>query len=117
MKSKLTLATVAVALATMGSAGAADLGRPVLKAPPPPPPSTWTGFYIDGGFGYGLWAADTITISPVTGVCVLCVTQTQGGKGWFGTIGGGYDWQLGPSFVLGVLGGWDFASIKGTLQD
>ena len=32
-------------------------------------------------------------------VCILCVEQRQGGKGWFGTVGGGFDWQFGGSWV------------------
>jgi len=44
----LMSAASVVAFAQMASA--ADLGRPVYKAPPPPPPPVynWTGFYIGG---------------------------------------------------------------------
>jgi outer membrane immunogenic protein len=115
---KLLLGAIFAAF-TAGLATAADMP---LKAMPAPvaPVYNWTGLYVDGGFGYGMWTADTTTVSPVTGACVLCVTQTQGGKGWFGTIGGGYDWQfrLGNwNMVAGALGGYDFSSIEGTIQD
>lgn len=80
-------------------------------------PINWTGAYINAGFGYGLWAAGENSVSPTTGVCTICVTQTQGGKGWLGTIGAGYDWQFAPMWVVGVFGDFDWSSLKGTLQD
>ena len=56
---KLVLALTAVAAFT-GSASAADLGaRPYAKAPVAVAPAyNWTGFYIFGGGGGGIWAAD-----------------------------------------------------------
>ena len=64
---KLVLALTALAAFT-GSAAAADLAaRPYTKAPMMAPVPSWTGFYLFGGFGYGLWEADTYTDDPVTG--------------------------------------------------
>ena len=56
---KILLALTAVAALT-GSANAADLAaRPYTKAPPPiAQVYNWTGFYVFGGGGGGLWAAD-----------------------------------------------------------
>jgi outer membrane immunogenic protein len=92
-----------------------------LPAPVYPPVAeaavNWTGPYVNAGFGYGLWAAQENSVDPATGVCIICVTQTQGGKGWLGTIGAGYDWQFAPMWVVGVFGDYDFSSLKGTLQD
>jgi outer membrane immunogenic protein len=81
------------------------------------PVYNWTGFYVFGGGGYGLWEADTSTIDPVTGACVLCTEQRQGGKGYFGTVGGGFDWQFSGSWVAGVFADGQFGSIRGTIQD
>jgi outer membrane immunogenic protein len=83
----------------------------------PEPATNWTGPYVNAGYGYGLWAARENSVSPVTGLCTICVTQTQGGKGWLGTIGAGYDWQFAPMWVVGVFGDYDFSSLKGTVQD
>lgn len=83
----------------------------------PTVPTNWTGFYANAGAGYGLWAADTTTVSPVTGACILCVNQTQGGKGYLGVIGAGYDYQFAPTWVAGVFGDFDISSLKGTIQD
>jgi outer membrane immunogenic protein len=53
----------AVGLVVMaGTASAADLAaRPYTKAAPPTiaPNYNWTGFYIFGGLGGGLWAVDS----------------------------------------------------------
>src|SRR5215471_1509976 len=65
---KIILILVALAAAA-GSASAADL--PIMAPPPAPAPVyNWTGFYLFGGFGYGLWQADTQTVDPVAGICV-----------------------------------------------
>src|SRR5437868_10870410 len=61
---KLLLALVATAAFT-GSASAADLAaRPYTKAPVPMAPLyNWTGFYIFGGAGGGLWNADSNVVT------------------------------------------------------
>ena len=114
MRHLLIAACAAGTLAT--SAFAADMP---VKAPAlaPTPAYNWTGFYVNGGFGYGMWTADTTTFNPVTGNCVLCVEQRQGGRGWLGTAGAGFDYQFAPRIVGGVFGDADFGSISGTIQD
>jgi outer membrane immunogenic protein len=114
---KLLLALSAVAAITT-SANAADLAaRPYVKAPPPMAPvANWTGFYIYGGGGGGLWAADEHVVDTVTGL-PLTIDQRQGGSGWFGTVGAGYDWQFNNTWVAGIFADGQFGSIRGTLQD
>jgi outer membrane immunogenic protein len=114
---KLVLALTAVAAFT-GSASAADLGaRPYAKAPVAVAPAyNWTGFYIFGGAGGGIWAADQSVQDTVANV-PLTIDQRQGGSGWFGTVGIGYDWQFNGPWVAGVFADGQFGSIKGTLQD
>jgi len=93
-------------------------GLPAPVYPAAAPMATnWTGFYANGGIGYGMWAADTTTFNPITGVCNLCSTQVQGGKGYLGVIGAGYDSQFAPAWVAGVFGDVDISSLKGTIQD
>lgn len=101
---KRFLAALAIFLTASGVALAADMP---VKARPIVPVVSWTGFYVNGGLGYGLWAADTKTVNPVTGACVLCVDQTQGGRGWFGTVGVGYDYQFNNWIVGGVFADFD----------
>jgi len=118
---KLLTAAALAAFATVGTANAADL--PMKAAPMGPiaaPTYGWTGFYLNAGFGYGMWTADTTTIfptGPLAGTCILCVTQTQGGRGWLGTVGGGFDWQFSDRIVAGAFLDTDFSRIRGTIQD
>jgi outer membrane immunogenic protein len=113
---KLLIALSAVAAFT-GSAMAADMARPYTKAPAPMAPVySWTGFYIFGGAGGGVWDADTFTRLTGTGT-PLSIGQRQGGDGWFGTVGAGYDWQVNPSWVVGIFGDGQFGSLRGTIQD
>jgi outer membrane immunogenic protein len=116
MMKKLLLALTALA-AFSGSAFAADLpARTYTKAPPVPVAPSWTGFYIFGGGGGGIWDASTFTQVTGTGA-PLSIHQTQGGDGWFGTVGAGYDWQVNQSWVIGVLADGQFGSLRGTIQD
>jgi outer membrane immunogenic protein len=115
---KLVVALTALAAFT-GTASAADLAaRPYNKAPVAVAPAyNWTGFYIFGGGGGGVWDANTGTSDTVTGTCIGCVNQKQGGDGWFGTVGAGYDWQFNGRWVAGILADGQFGSLKGTIQD
>ncbi|QOZ25738.1 outer membrane protein [Bradyrhizobium sp. CCBAU 51753] len=115
---KFLLALTAVAAMT-ASASAADLAaRPYTKAPAPLPVApSWTGFYIFGGGGGGIWDADTHTQTTIGGLPLVGINQRQGGDGWFGTVGAGYDWQVSPTWVFGVFADGQFGSLKGTIQD
>jgi len=113
---KFLLATTALAAMT-GSVFAADLGaRPYVKAPVPAPVANWTGFYIFGGAGGGLWSADSNVVTYPGG---LAVTRDQrlGGDGWYGTVGAGYDWQFNSRWVFGIFGDGQFGDIRGSLTD
>jgi outer membrane immunogenic protein len=116
---KLVLALVATAAIT-GSASAADLAaRPYTKAPEMASPAwNWTGFYVFGGAGGGVWDARTSVVNTFTGACVLCGTsQRTGGDGWFGTVGGGYDWQFGGPWVAGIFADYQFGNMRGSVFD
>jgi outer membrane immunogenic protein len=109
---------LAAAAAFGGSAFAADLpARTYTKAPMLEPAYNWTGFYIFGGAGGGIWDANTTTIIPTTGLCGLCVPEKQGGDGWFGTVGVGYDLQFSSSWVAGIFADGQFGNLTGTIQD
>jgi outer membrane immunogenic protein len=112
---------LAIALATMaaltGSASAADLAaRPYTKAPPMAAPAyNWTGFYIFGGGGGGIWSSNG-GVDVTGGPCIICTNTRTGGDGWFGTVGAGYDWQS-AGWVLGIFGDGTFGSLKGNIGD
>ena len=66
---KLLLAAVASVVLAAGPAVAADLGRraPAYIPPPAPPPPTFTGCYVNGGAGYGLWNIDHFSSPGIAG--------------------------------------------------
>jgi outer membrane immunogenic protein len=116
MKIRSLAAAALVTIAAFSSANAADLPMPatVYKAPPPPAP-TWTGCYVGGGGGYGMWNQDSSV--HVAGLPPTAQT-TNGGKGWFGQGQVGCDYQFtSPIFnvplVVGAFGDYDGGSISG----
>jgi outer membrane immunogenic protein len=108
----------ALAVVALQPALAADL--PSSKAPPvytPPPPAfSWTGFYLDVGAGYGEWNGYSSTLNPTTGTCVVCTTETQGGHGFLGRGGGGFDYQFADRLVAGVFADGTYGGLTGTIQ-
>lgn len=122
---KLALALAATA-ALVGQATAADMAvkaaRPVA---PPVVAYNWTGCYISGGGGYGLFTNDhdQIKTGPTADATfpVGTVTQgntTTGGRGWFGTVGGGCDYQFGGvgifnNLLIGAFGDYSFTDLHG----
>jgi outer membrane immunogenic protein len=88
------------------SALAADMSRPVYKAPPPAAPVwSWTGFYIGAHLG-GAWSDDSATFTGFG----------AGGSDASGFIGGGqigYNWQFNPNWVLGIEGDISWTNADG----
>ena len=113
---KLALALVAATAAFVGQATAADM--PMKAARPVAAPiqvANWTGCYIGGGGGYGMWNQEH-TEYLLTGVADS-LTATSGGRGWFGTVQGGCDYQFGGpggQWLIGGFADYDFADIHGT---
>ncbi|MGY8678964.1 hypothetical protein Q2941_14365 [Bradyrhizobium sp. UFLA05-153] len=122
---KLVLALAATAALT-GQAFAADMA---VKAPPPPPPApvaNWTGCYIAGSVGYGLYDNETNSRfrDPVTGTDFVAGANVNvAGKGWLAGGGGGCDYQFGlgggggffgtGQFVIGVLADYYWSDMRG----
>jgi outer membrane immunogenic protein len=118
-----TIATAMLVSVSTGTAFAADMA---VKARPvaPPPAYSWTGFYIFGGAGGGLWDADSNAVSTGGSFgafgpagTALSRDQRMGGDGWFGTVGAGYDWQFNNAWVAGIFADGQFGSIRGSLSD
>src|SRR5262249_44893778 len=86
------------------------------KAPVAAPVASWTGFYIFGGGGGGLSNSDQSIVDTASGT-PLTITQRQGGSGWFGTVGLGYDWQFNNTWVFGLLADGQCGSLGGPFQD
>jgi outer membrane immunogenic protein len=118
----------AIAAITMASgAFAADLAEPA----PIEPIDVWTGFHVGvgGGGAYNFfktnldhaysesWCLDGCGIGGNNGASGVStdysgVAAHLGRASAFGTVELGYDWQFNDSFVLGVLGSFDFGKGK-----
>jgi outer membrane immunogenic protein len=123
---KIAIALTAMAALT-GSAVAADMApRAYTKAPAPVVAvANWTGCYVGGGGGFGIWNQDntgyddTLVIRGTGARVQTTERATAGGRGYFGTVQGGCDYQfaLGSwNMVVGAFGDYDFASEKGQLN-
>ena len=116
---KLLLAGTAVAVVmAAGSAGAADMARPVYKAPPPPiPVFSWTGWYVGvhvgGAWGTKEWS-DPITFDGISTFTNPDRTiNNYGVNGFLGGLQIGYNYQTGP-WVWGVEAQASWAGIRGS---
>ena len=116
MKKLLLAAAAGLTLSIGGVAGAADLARPVYKAPPPPPPVySWTGCYVAGGGGYKMWNIDHDALDPFG---FLANNEgTSGGRGWLATAQVGCDYQFNSSFVIGAFADWDWTNANGDYNE
>jgi outer membrane immunogenic protein len=119
MKKLLIGSTTFIAIAAFGLARAADMPPPAYKAPPPPAPVyNWTGCYINGGVGYGMWKQDHYA---EVGTLVETPTISTGGEGWLGRVGGGCDYQFSMgnlgNWVIGAFGDYDFMGLSGSFID
>jgi outer membrane immunogenic protein len=114
---KLVLALSAVAAFTAPALAADMAAKAPMRAPPIAYAQSWTGFYIFGGGGGGLWAADSNVVTFPGAPVSLTRDQRLGGSGWFGTVGVGYDWQFGGPWVAGVFADGQFGEIRGSLSD
>ena len=118
---KLLLAAVALVALAAGPAAAADLGRkaPAYIPPPAPPPPSFTGCYVNGGAGYGLWNIDH---SGEEFGQQITTETTSGGRGWLGRVGGGCDYQFGggggfwSNWVVGAFADYDFMDLHKNFQ-
>jgi outer membrane immunogenic protein len=113
----LGVVSAALVLAA-SSAMAADMAaKAPLRAAPVAYAPSWTGCYVGGGGGYGLWNQDNTTYNVTTVPRTQVTgTTTAGGRGYFGTVQGGCDYQFGLggfNLVIGAFGDYDWDSLKG----
>jgi outer membrane immunogenic protein len=113
---KLAIGVIAIGAMIGAPVLAADLNKPVYKAPPPPPPApvySWTGWYVGGNVGYSWGDARTDVAGSGTIVSFplfipftnppLTVADSQTDR-LTGVIGGGqlgYNYQVGPQWLIG----------------
>jgi len=105
-----TISLCFVALAMTAPSFAADLRRPIYKAPPLPAyiPYNWNGIYVGANGGYG-WGK-----AHVTNALADFTTNSQ--YGWLAGVTLGYNMQTGV-WVWGLEGDIDYAFIKGNASN
>src|SRR5262245_9132681 len=104
MMKKLSLATLCFAALFAAPAMAADLARPVYKAPPPPVyVFSWTGCYFGGNVG-GLWVSKDFT-GPVFGQ-----TFSADGSSWVAGLQAGCNYQFAGGWVVGIQADYDWTN-------
>lgn len=108
---KKILLSMAVTAGFTGATLAADLpAKAPYMAPAPVVATNWTGCYVGAGGGYGMYNQDISTVTPTA----VSGTTTVGGRGWFGTVQVGCDYQFADRWVIGAFGDWDLRGQKGT---
>src|SRR4051794_37676780 len=103
---KLSLLAAVAFAGFASSALAADM--PVKAARPAPamvaPVSSWTGIYVGAGGGYGMYDYDSFVS---LGGVVTSTSGRAGGRGWFGTVQVGADYQFADRWVFGLFADYD----------
>jgi len=113
---KKVLLSMAITAGFVGSSFAADLPAKAPRIMPAPVAQmNWTGCYIGAGGGYGMYNQEHQALSPTT-LAVTGAAATAGGRGWFGTVQVGCDYQFSDRWVVGVFGDYDFGNIRGTFN-
>lgn len=105
----------ALFIAAIATASAADLSRPIYKAPPPPPPPvfSWTGWYVGFNVG-GKWTSNNDAHIEAVGIESIgfdtgSISSAMGG----GQVG--YNWQpVGSLWVFGIEGDIDGQHLQDT---
>ena len=121
---KFVIAGVAFASLTVSPAFAADMA---VKAPAYAPQAapTWTGFYIGANGGYG-WSQSTTNADPFQNFTSPVVTGgapvippfgiSQQLSGALAGVQLGYNYQIAPTWVIGVEGDFDGAGLNNSSQ-
>ena len=115
---KLFLAGVALTALVAAPAMAADIARPVYKAPPPVVAVySWTGCYVGAHVG-GLWArkdwsrgaGDTFFATTPAGASF----GSHDADSWLGGFQAGCDYQFAGGFVVGIQGDYAWTDAEGS---
>jgi outer membrane immunogenic protein len=113
---KKLLLSIAITAGVTGTALAADI--PMKAARPMVAPviaTSWTGCYLGAGAGYGMWNQEHY-VETFPGLVATTPSATAGGRGYFGTVQAGCDYQFANRWVIGAFADWDFGRIKGTFN-
>ena len=102
---------------TCASASAADLAPAAPLPPAPWADESWTGFYLGVGGGFSsLNNKIDAQPGPDPSSPLSASLNGLGANGQLASINAGYDYQVMPSFVVGIFGDYDFHSLKSKLD-
>jgi opacity protein-like surface antigen len=96
------------------AAAAADVRPLPVKAPAPVAVYNWTGCYVGAGGGYGMWQQGSQYTAAAGNP--IGAPHDNGGRGWFGTVQVGCDYQFGSNIVIGAAADYDFSGLKGDMS-
>jgi outer membrane immunogenic protein len=122
---RLSFALFGAAALSFGFAGVAGAADMQIKAPAYVAPAAvpgWTGFYVGGDLG-ALWMSQDAVWNPLPSPAAFTVFPIGGrldSSHFVGGVHGGYDWQLAPTWVVGIEGDYSWtdagASVQGVWQ-
>ena len=75
--------------------------------------TTWSGFYIGAGVGYGHLVAENRYWEPT----FASTWKGDGGQGGLGTAVIGFDRQIGDRYVMGAFVEYDWSTLELTYED
>ena len=99
-------------LFAIGTSAAIAADMPV-KAKPVPVVLGWTGFYIGGELG-GVWGHEVGSTVFTTAFSAAGSQTPADISGFLGGLEVGYNYQLNPSWVIGVNADWAWTNTKGS---
>jgi outer membrane immunogenic protein len=110
-----TTSALVVSFGFMATAFAADLGTPapapVYTKAPPLQIFSWSGFYIGADVG-GAWARQDVTSSPSVATNQAPSAATLNGSSVLAGAYAGYNWQVAPSWVVGLEGDFSWTHLN-----
>jgi outer membrane immunogenic protein len=115
MRKKIAALILAGTAMLAGGAALAD-GMPggSIKDTPVAPMTTWSGFYLGGGVGYGhMIGKDNYSENGV----LLSSNNNDSAAGGFGTVVVGFDRQVRERYVVGLFAEYDWGNIELTDLD
>ena len=120
---RLSFALFAAAALSLGFAGIACAADMPVKAPPYAAPAAvpapdWTGLYVGGNLG-GLWMMQDAAWNPLPSPVdfgAFPVTGHLDPSHFVGGVHGGYNWQLAPTWVIGIEGDYSWTSASANTQ-
>jgi outer membrane immunogenic protein len=99
---------------------AAAAPAPIYKAPPVSVAFSWAGFYLGGNVGYGVSRNHGTNFLEASTAPFLRLVQleeqfTLGPSGGLAGPQLGYNWQLGPHWVVGAEADWEWTGQKDSI--